>query len=213
MTIKHISFDLWNTLITPNPEYAKARTEFLVKISGKGEEEVKRGYKELKDAAEHNILAKTSAEHASELLTNLGIQGYRLIRKGIYEAFNKYPPGINPSTISWLHRNKSNYGYSILSNTNFISGHALGPWLENQLPDLFQAAYFSDVEGVAKPSSQFFGKVLDLRRDLEPGEILHVGDSLLHDKLGAQRVGLVALKIDSPSTLVNQLETFLAEHY
>ncbi|MCG6964838.1 MAG: HAD-IA family hydrolase [Acidobacteria bacterium] len=61
----------------------------------------------------------------------------------------------------------------------------------------FHTIAVSSLEGVEKPSAEIFHRVA-ARLDIEPGRILHVGDSPREDYEGARAAGLEAVLVDRP---------------
>lgn len=78
---------------------------------------------------------------------------------------------------------------AILTNSE---GKARDLVQELNLDDAFQIVIDSGVVGVAKPDARIFAALVSAM-GLAPGEILHVGDSLRADVLGARAAGLEAI--------------------
>jgi FMN phosphatase YigB (HAD superfamily) len=68
---------------------------------------------------------------------------------------------------------------------------------------------------LAKPNADFFEMVIKnarfLHTDLEPAEILHIGDNFECDYTGATNAGIQCLLIDSPETLTKNVLDFYPE--
>lgn len=209
--IRHVSFDVWNTLITANPVFAEKRTRFLAGNLDLDPLLVKDIYTKTKKFIDNR--AATLGEGYSTdyvyklLLANLGIQSgpmsIKVIRSGIEALFKKYPPFIHDNAIgviAWL-RTKGKT-VSIASNSNFISGSVMLPFLEETLGK-FDFAVFSDLIESSKPNIAFFSEVAREAWKLDTTciETLHVGDDLVCDGRGAANIGMNYAVINSPDDL------------
>lgn len=218
--IKHVSFDVWNTLITANPAYAMYRTKFLALALNMDVDFVKRAYTKVKQcvdqAAEHSGEAFTTDQVFSLLYKSMGLfvsPGlHGEIRAMTEELFRKNPPTLGAGVADlfvWL-RGRG-ITTSIGSNSNFISGTVMRPFLEEALNHKFLTAVFSDLISYGKPSPVFFDAVafkINVFRDppIDRSEILHVGDHQLCDVEGAHDSGMHGLLITSPDQLCEQVK-------
>lgn len=218
--IKHVSFDVWNTLITPNPAFAAARTKLLALALNMEPEHVKRCYTKVKAIADGNAEqhgeAFTTDEMYHLLYKSMGLTVspglHREIRLTVETLFTAYPPSVGTGVrelMSWLA--ERSITTSIGSNSNFISGSVMRPFLENALSHRFMTAVFSDLIQAAKPASRFFDavsfKINVFRNDtIERNEILHVGDNTVCDVHGAQDAGMHGLLIEAPNMLFDQVK-------
>ena len=84
-----------------------------------------------------------------------------------------------------LKRLKEHYRIGLISNGNS------GPVL-SRLPVAFDFAVFAQDCGFAKPDRRIFELAL-AAGDCVPAEVLHVGDSLEHDVLGANNIGICSV--------------------
>lgn len=225
MTIRHISFDVWNTLLTGNLECQPARAEMVAKILPVEPDRARRIYAETKnhfdDLAEREGKAHTSAQVYEHFIERM-MEGCKLeanwlgfaslIRKRTEEIFRKHPPHVLETTVATLRvLHAAGYTISIGSNTNFISGTVLCEVLDEFIP--FEFKVFSDLDGYAKPHPEFFGLILDKSRsvrtkdqpegraDLSPSQILHVGDNLICDGEGATNAGMEFFYVKGPGDL------------
>jgi putative hydrolase of the HAD superfamily len=218
--IQHISFDVWNTIVKPNPEFAKYRTKFVAIALTLDEDFVKSAYTSVKSfvdgcAEKSDGAAFTTPEIYTQLFYKLGIKVSASladeIRLTINELFKRYPPVIVdcvPNLFTWLR--EQGYTISIGSNSNFISGAVMHPFLEAQLGPLLYGVY-SDLIVVAKPSIRFFdhvyeGVLLHHHDVLDRAHILHVGDNPVCDVQGAHSAGMHGLLINGPGMLEDQVK-------
>lgn len=209
--IKHISFDVWNTLVKPNHQFAKARQQLLAASFRLDELWIKKVYTETKSEidsnAENNGIGPSSDDCYRLLFQNLNVEFNADIKEEVETLFQKFPPiipDIVKSTIEQLR--SSNITLNISSNSNFISGNVMLPFLESNLGE-FNFSIFSDLIGVSKPSERFFEAVK--KRCTHPVEnMLHVGDNTICDGYGATKSGIKSLIVSCPEHIHNIYETY-----
>jgi putative hydrolase of the HAD superfamily len=95
-----------------------------------------------------------------------------------------------PSTIRWLRR--AGFRLGILSNwdsrlPSLLGGLGLTPF--------FDAIVCSAMEGIEKPARRIF-EITAERMGLPPDQVIHVGDRVREDYLGARAAGMSALWFD-----------------
>jgi FMN phosphatase YigB (HAD superfamily) len=191
--IKVVSFDVWNTLISPNPEFGQARNRFLGEALGRDIVQVGNVYKALKSAldedAEQQGIGLSSVGVYNQFLKYTGREGMPIepIRAGVEALFRAYPPTVQPGlreVLQVFQEANKDILLSIASNTNFVRGKVLSEAVLNQLGVEWAFKVFSDVIGAAKPSPVFWEKVscdADSLAMAEPQEILHIGDNVICD--------------------------------
>lgn len=82
------------------------------------------------------------------------------------------------------------YGLVLILSTNTRPGqHRRAALAAAGISALFSATLASDCIGLAKPDRAFY-RLIPAIADCAPDQVLHVGDSLLIDVLGAERCGL-----------------------
>jgi HAD superfamily hydrolase (TIGR01549 family) len=218
--IQHVSFDVWNTLVKPNPQYAAARNQYLALLFDMPVDQVKAQYTKTKrffDNAAETAGASTSiygvfrrlVRHMDVVMTDYHISE---IEKGCHALFRKYPPIVVPGIDDMLMALvNAGYTISIASNTNFISGKLMRQVVFNQLDATFHFQLYSDEIGVSKPHPDFFSSIgihtTEAQMGLEnygtlPKHILHVGDNLICDVEGATKAGMKALHVTDPDNTV-----------
>lgn len=213
--IKHVSFDVWGTLISANSMYALRRTQLVSEMFHLDTAVVKKAYTETKSfvdtaAEKHGVAYSTDGVFsmffdALNLPVPLGPQSRMLMRQHFEALFRTYAPTIHED-VTPLRIFLKNRGVtmSIGSNSNFISGTVMFPFLQSELNNMFDFGVFSDLDLVAKPDTEFFDRVVieaSKDRDLYRHEILHVGDSRICDGMGAFSSGLEYALIEHPSHL------------
>lgn len=216
--IKHISFDVWNTLITPNKEYGKARTEAIARHFDVTLDEAKAAYKSCKkflDSTAELVGFGMSVQNNWKLLEKtLGKSRYDLdyIIDECDSLFKEFQPSFEQELKDEL-INLKNRGFtlSIKSNTNFISGKVLSSVLFDDL-DVFMFQHYSDIVEIAKPHHDFyelsFSELYNNHetRSIELSEILHIGDNNITDGK-CEVLGWKFQYVQNPQDLLNKLKS------
>lgn len=208
---KHISFDLWLTLIRSNPEFKTKRNllfrdffaidkpiaevaavirKFDILINGINEK-VTRNF----DTYEIYCLILDALD------VDLGSYQHQQL-EAFYDQsealFIQYKPLLLddnlPSFLKQLHdRGKT---MNILSNTAFIKGRTLRPILADYgLGQYFSFQAYSDETGFSKPGIAMYEHAYHHIKQLgaiEKHEVLHVGDNVVSDHDGALAYGFDA---------------------
>lgn len=229
--IRHISFDAWNTLFTPNPEFSRRRTALIAQTFDISVDEAKSAYTQTKrflDTAAELTGFGTTVENVYKLLAaHLKRDDIDLVelRDRVDDLFVLESPFIDPE-MSPLLRELRRYAdrsltFSVTSNTNFIGGKVLravvfGRYFRGQ----FDALHFSDESEAAKPSKTFFQEMMfeadfvnrawaHTDSSVEPHEILHVGDNLITDG-HAIKHGMQFMHVKNPQHLISQFKGLLS---
>lgn len=223
--IKHLSFDLWLTLIKSNPNFKKQRALYFynnLNTLKKSIEEVELTFREV-DVMCNAINEKTGKNIWAEEMylmviykLNDSLVPFEDIDLGIlYKeieqlVFKNMPLLIEPSIFNFLdHMKKSqNLTLNILSNTAFIKGSTLRLVLDHlAISQYFDFQIYSDEVGASKPSAEIydilFQKILITQNSdkVRLEEILHIGDNLKADILGAKASGINAFHVCNNSPL------------
>lgn len=217
--IKHVSFDVWKTLIEPNPEFGTARKRVLEEAFDLPPEVVEAAYRKVKDGAdaeaEINGVGYTSAQVYERLLTALDrpTTDWWGLRMEFERLFELHPPVVLPSVIDTLRTlQMEGFGLSIASNTNFIQGTCLSRAALDRWDVHWTFKVFSDQLGVAKPSPMLWHAVQAQARilsDAAPAQILHVGDNKVCDG-GCRDFGIQFLHINGPADLAEAISGIIA---
>jgi len=209
--IKHISFDLWLTLIKSHPQFKRKRAELIAdKYNSKGLD--LSGIEVIirtidKDVDKHNettggkvpakemyyrILRKTCME-ADDVLYSMA----ESLEKESNKLFHTYMPVMLNKNVILILRWLKDAGYTLNlgSNTGFVEADTLQTVLEDiGLLQFFSFCVFSDEVKASKPSAAFFQEVYN-KAGLAKEEVLHIGDNPLTDYQGAKDFGFEALLI------------------
>jgi putative hydrolase of the HAD superfamily len=200
---KAMSFDVWNTLILPNPEFGKSRPAVFAKILGVSPEIAKSAYsivhKQADDVQEqlgvciqYKQLLWAFVEKCSELsgkniCSDAEAAGSPYVilelQQAIHDLFVEHPP-IVADGISEMFEQLVNHDveFGIISNTSFILGTWLHRHLIMSLPAFFgrkiKFTLWSDQHGYSKPHQKMFSMAKCMCGDRN---MIHVGDNLVTD--------------------------------
>nr|DAY73602.1 MAG TPA: putative hydrolase [Caudoviricetes sp.] len=212
MTIKHISFDVWNTLVTANERYAYERTEIISYFAGISPREAGEAYREIKkvlDADAANMVCGDEYHAWWVLGRHLGVDRKAAEKMKMYceKAFIANPPHLNEDLVDQLIYLSFNYELSIKSNTNFVSGRILSEAVGFDRMPWWSFIHFSDEHMLCKPDILFFAKTLleSNLDELSNYEILHVGDSEIFDGKCVD-LGFKFCHVKNPQDLLEKLE-------
>lgn len=210
--IKHVSFDVWNTLIKSNPKFKKFRANYihvkLKEVYGEGlggmmnenfiQETFTHVSKNFDRISEISQQAVNSDFMMAFAIKQLGVpypttEFINDLQKGLEEIFlNELPHFTHKedvqSMFEFLHRN--NIMASVLSNTGFIPGKTMREALDMLgIAKHISFYLFSDETGFSKPSEfafeKLYHKAMAFRRVELPEHILHIGDSPICDGAAA----------------------------
>lgn len=226
--IKHISFDLWLTLIKSHPEFKERRAKFLRKeynpfgYSAKKIMEIVQSVDKVSDRLNEINGKKVPTEWMyRRILQKLGYDPncitddvYTEIKRKVNDLFMKYPPlFLNDSIQPMLHSLKEEgYSLNISSNTGYIEGTTIVATLKClNIFEYFDFCIFSDEIRLSKPSQEFFEKVYE-RTGLEKLEVLHVGDNFKADFDGAVKYGFKACHINNQQYTINDIKRHLQKN-
>lgn len=214
-----ISLDVWNTLISPNPNYAQARDAMFRKMPFDFEA-IKAVYREHKDGADR------AAEERGEGLTSKatyekfalaidptgGLSPYRL-QRALEQEFIAWAPVIRDDVVEALQEvSRAGVLLSIGSNTNFIRGAILHEAALSKMRVSWAFQVFSDICAVSKPHSAFWGSVkaqAHAHGVIDPSEIVHVGDNKICDG-GCEAHGIRFAYTPNPEGLAPVLKGLIA---
>ena len=213
MLIRHLSFDLWLTLIKSNPVFKIKRAEYFFNKYNPHKIELiqlKQLIHEIdKKCDDYNEKTGTKVPVTlmySMILTALGSSVELIteeilnhIKFNIDSLFLDFKPFLLNEKVKITIENLKNDGYklNLASNTGFIEGNVIINVLnELDLYDYFDFFIFSDEIGASKPSAFFYDCVYDkLKNNMNKNEVMHIGDNYYADFLGAIHYGFQALHI------------------
>lgn len=208
---RHISFDLWLTLIRSNPEFKNKRNLLFKDYFSidKPIEEVALAIRKF------DILTNSINEKAGKnfdtfeiyylILDALGIDIELYSNKHLAEFYAltdallmDYKPVLLQDSIPTLLKSLHGQGttLNILSNTAFIKGSSLRKVLAHYgLDNYFSFQLYSDETGFSKPSPNMYrcayDEILKIGA-ISKEEVLHIGDNKVSDYDGALNFGFKA---------------------
>ncbi len=218
MPIKGVTFDLWQTLLMDNRELGLARMQ--VRLDGArqalgevgeefSEDQIREAYRQCYRTC-HDIRAEerdvTFREQIEIFIGHMDTGLVERLPENVIEQITivyadslfSYPPPPHPDATSVLNSvREKGYQIALISNTGMTPGVTFRAYLE-QLGMLkyFDVLTFSDEVRLAKPAREIFLQTID-RLGVPMEEVVHVGDHLLNDVLGARQVGLKTIWIET----------------
>lgn len=199
--IKHLTIDVWGTLIKSNPEYSTNKALYLKEKFGLPHqiEDIKKIWRKVdKYFDERDMTTGTYAHLSDRLLSVLAMLNITPLTAGnledlhedICDIFMRYPPTCYTEDTLYclVEMSKLVESVTVISNTGTIQGSHILQVIDNLgLGKYIQGYCFSDSIGYSKPNPQMFQVAI---KDCVPSEVLHVGDSIVADGLGAKRAGI-----------------------
>lgn len=211
-SIRHLSLDLWLTLIRSNKSFKTLRNDLFIKAFSirQSADDVLTIYNEydrlFNSINEHTGRNLSRHEMLYVILGRLGLDVAGIAPAVLdnffleaEELFFRYPPElIDDKIINTLEDIRlQDISISLLSNTAFITGATLRKLLPIiGFGETFDFQVFSDELGCSKPSPQIFNfafNEVNQMRLLTKAQLLHVGDNPVADFAGATAAGFKAL--------------------
>jgi len=208
---KHISFDLWLTLIRSNPEFKQERNRLFkdfFKIEKPMDEvnAVIRKFDVLTNYINERVGKNFDTleiyflilDALSVDLEKIEIEQFGTFYDLTEDLLMKHKPLLLddklPQTLENLY--KEGKTMNILSNTAFIKGRTLKKIMTHYgMEDYFSFQIYSDEAGVSKPNNMIYQLAYDeimKINAIEKNEIIHVGDNRNSDYDGAKKFGFDA---------------------
>lgn len=208
---KHISFDLWLTLIKSHPEFKNKRNLLFKEYFNvdKPIDEVAaiiRKFDVLTNAINEKVCRNFDTYEIYYLMIDaMGVNIDEFDRKALDDFYAQtesllmeYKPVLLSNAIPEMLFSLKEEGISsnILSNTAFIKGSSLRKIMAHYgLDDVFSFQAYSDETGYSKPGREMYQYAYDniLKiKQIEKVNILHVGDNIISDYEGAMKFGFNA---------------------
>jgi putative hydrolase of the HAD superfamily len=223
--IRHISFDLWLTLIKSNPLFKRKRAELIadkfypkkMKVEQidaliRQKDKLFDRYSELYGIKIPACRMYMSVLNAIDSQShNVDIEDALWLTRQSNELLTDYPPQLLNEQIPDILRNlqSETESLNIGSNTGYMEGKIMRKILKNiGIYDFFTFFVFSDEIRVSKPFSGFFRSILD-RTNVPKSNILHIGDNVKTDYSGALDFGFKALLITNPNYTLHDIKSKL----
>ena len=216
MTIKAVTFDLWDTVIdddsdevirsqmgspTKREERHHIVWEALSENTTISLEEVSSAYDtnnvEFNRSWREEFVTWTVEERLLGILKSLGVRLSKTKLKQTIERLENIELRISPLPIEGVHEALSaisaKWPLAVVSDTINTPGRNLRKWLErNDLFQFFSAFGFSDEVGRSKPHKKIFEAALS-PLGIDYKNAVHIGDRQHNDILGAQQLGMRAV--------------------
>lgn len=208
---KHISFDLWLTLIKSNPDFKIKRSQLLAEFFDISFDTSYINSTIKKHDVLFNRIAELSGRHIYQhhmwliILNDLGCKIEEISQQRIIEFnrlaeklfFENSPVLIDEHSDQILSKiSEQGITINLLSNTGFIEGHLLRTLLAGWgLDRYFSFQLYSDETGLSKPGSAAFECLfnnIQKVNSVNRSEVLHIGDNKTADVAGAENFGLSA---------------------
>lgn len=218
MALSSVTFDLWQTLLIDSQQLGRARMK--VRLDGAreallqageefGEDRIREAYRECYHTC-HDIRSREVDVSFTEqveifirhidrgLVDRLEDKVVKQIATAYADSFFCYPPPPHLDAQNVL-RSVKEQGYRIglISNTGMTPGVTFRTYMgQIGLLEYFDVLTFSDEVRLAKPSREIFHRTAQAL-EVPPEQVVHVGDHLLADVLGARQAGMKTIWIET----------------
>ena len=206
--MKHISFDVWGTILQSNPNnninraiYLKEYFQLDTSLSDI-QKVIKDNGKSINELQESTGIQVGRSEIFERLLIkfdlNLTEDNFLLVDSVFQQSFLDNPPelieaGYANSIVSL----SFSHNLSILSNTVYVKGVNIQKVLDRYLGEgLFDFTLYSDELGYSKPHENVYHTLIT-QSGVASTEIVHVGDSVLCDIDGPEMYGIKTSQVHS----------------
>lgn len=214
--VRHVSFDLWLTLIKSNPVFKQKRDELLksyfqiphpveaitarIRMWDLRFNAINEASGKNIDADEMVLIILCDLDVPVKNITSAMLEDYYQTMEKLFFEF--HPVLYEEKLIAYLTAlTKQGITLSLLSNTGFIKGVTLKKLLDKlEIAPLLKFQIYSDEIMFSKPSKEAYGHVFDhinLFNTIEPNSILHIGDNEHADFKGSQLQGMQSALINS----------------
>lgn len=202
--IRAVTFDLWNTLLC-NRDYGESRIDILRRILEK--EGFSRDRDAVKDAYLSTLEFSTNMWREErryvpvrelirlilgDLRVVMPVASECLIVRRFEETIFEDPPPLMEHAETVLESLHTDYRIGLISNSGMTPGRILRDVLDSHGVLLyFSCTIFSDEVGYHKPHPLIFMRAIE-NLQVKAEEVIHVGDILESDIVGAKAVGMEA---------------------
>ena len=198
--IKNIIFDLGGVILNIDN---KLTEDAFVKLGVKNFHEIFGHGHAASFVLEYEIGKITDEQFISELKK---LVGSSVSDEEILDAWNVILLDFPPKRIQLLNDLKKHYRLFLFSNTNALHVVELkrryrDAFNNNELDDLFEKAYYSQILGMRKPDVESFLYIIK-ENNLQPEETLFVDDALINIE-GANKTGLIGYFLEPGKTILD----------
>ena len=205
---KALTFDLWNTLIA-DVDYSKRRIGILLHVCEQQQcfrdvSAVRAAYQSAMRLWDECWRVKRKGISIHELIGHifdiLNIHLKKTIQDDVVARFAGVvvadPPPMLDFASSILEVLHTKYRIGLVCDTGFTPGQVLRQVLQgHNMLQYFCCLLFSDEVGATKPSALIFQRTLDALQ-LNADEVVHIGNLLQTDVVGAKAMGMTAVWIN-----------------
>ena len=218
MPLSGVTFDLWQTLLMDSQHLGRARMK--VRLDGArealleageefAEDHIREAYRQCYHTC-HDIRSREQDVSFPEqveifirhidlgLMERLEAKVVKQIATVYADSLFCYPPPPHADAQSILRSVKGKgYRIGLISNTGMTPGVTFRTYMgQTGLLEYFDVLTFSDEVRLAKPSRDIFHLTAQAL-EIPPDQVVHVGDHLLADVLGAQQAGMKTIWIET----------------
>ncbi len=214
--VRHVSFDLWLTLIKSNPVFKQKRDELLksyfqiphpveavtarIRMWDLRFNAINEASGKNIDADEMVLIILADLDVNVKAITSSMLEEYYRAMEELF--FRHHPVLYEEKLIDYLTAlTRQGITLSLLSNTGFIKGSTLKKLLDKlEIAPLLKFQIYSDEIMFSKPSKEAYRHVFDNIKQfntIEANAILHIGDNEHADFKGAQLQGMQSALINS----------------
>ncbi len=205
--IKAISFDMWGTLLKSNPQYKIERAKIIQNLRPEYTlEYIESVFNDVKKDIDFNVekfgLSFNSLDVYQTVCNILDIDISCMTLQNLCEnTFLQNMPTLYEDTNDILQLlYELDYELILASNTMFIQSNILRKVLQNLgIEHYFDKLLFSDELNVSKPNVLFYQQVHMEAQNIKKN-IMHVGDNLITDIIGAKDYGFNYYQVHSNNT-------------
>jgi len=220
------SFDFWGTIVSPNPEFGRARNALVYEAlrcreQGILEPAFTADFRHIKQGTE--ALSEVQGRHIGlnerldilcrhldiALPSDLVIEN---IRDGQRALSREFPAALFSEGIGPLFRDITGAGKAIglVSNTGMLDGQDVGRLLDlHGISRYIEYKVFSDETGVAKPNPEVFC-ILANQAGVPPEYVVHTGDNERADYAGSLAIGMSAIHGSLDSVGIGKVRAYLS---
>jgi FMN phosphatase YigB (HAD superfamily) len=208
MTVEAVTFDFWNTLVREDPTVWDRRSNaWRELLAERGHVTEDATLKAAFDAGWHAYVANWNAnapfgavDALKVMLTNLGVSSDGPLTDALLAVLTDPPtdryPTLNPNLLETLGALRdADVKVGIVCDVGLTPSRVLRRYLDQQgALELFDHWSFSDDVGVYKPDAKIFHHALAGLGGVSPERAAHIGDLRRTDIVGAQALGITAVR-------------------
>ena len=215
--ITTVTFDLWQTLLLDRPEVGRERTAARLRETRAAllragldfsEPQMEDAYREciqrcqqiregMKDISFRRQVEIFVDAISPGLADGISETAFQEVSTAYSDCFFDYPALPHPEAVAVLQGIRDmGLKLGLISNTGMTPGVSFRRFLaQHGMLHFFEALFFSDEVGIAKPSGKIFAKALQAL-GTTPGQTVHVGDHIFNDVAAARKCGIKTIWVE-----------------